>query len=86
MTRQLAVEGRKHSIRANTISPGPIESLQTTPMMKDPAWSVPMLQKVMLGRLGKAEEVTNMASFLASDEASYITGADVRVDGGMTAW
>lgn len=86
MTRQLAVQGRKHSIRANTISPGPIESLQTAPMMKDPAWSVPMLQKAMLGRSGKAEEVTNMASFLAPDETSYITGADVHIDGGMTAW
>ena len=86
MTRQLAVEGRKHGIRANTISPGAIESLQTIPLMKDREWSTTMLQKIMLGRLGRAEEVANLASFLASDEASYITGADIRIDGGMAAW
>jgi NAD(P)-dependent dehydrogenase (short-subunit alcohol dehydrogenase family) len=40
----------------------------------------------MLGRLGKPEEVAATALFLASDESSFITGTDIRVDGGTTAW
>jgi len=42
--------------------------------------------KVMLGRLGKPEEVAATAVFLASDESSFITGTDIRVDGGTTVW
>ncbi|KAI2669729.1 hypothetical protein CBS147355_9723 [Penicillium roqueforti] len=86
MTRQLAMEGRTHGIRANTISPGVIESLQTKPLLEDPVWKKTMLDKIMLGRLGRADEIANVASFLASDESSYITGSDILVDGGLTAW
>jgi NAD(P)-dependent dehydrogenase (short-subunit alcohol dehydrogenase family) len=45
-----------------------------------------MLKKIMLGRFGQAEEVVAVASFLASSDASYITAADIRIDGDMTAW
>lgn len=86
MTRHLALEGRNHSIRANSISPGVILTKQTEPLLNDPEWSQAMLGNIMLGRLGTPEEVAAVALFLASDEASYVTGTDIIVDGGVTIW
>ena len=86
MTRQLAMEGREHGIRANSISPGLIETNQTREQLKDPAWASAMLGKTLLGRLGRPEEVANVALFLASEESSYVTGVDIVVDGGMKVW
>jgi len=86
MTRQLAMEGRQYAIRANSISPGLIETNQTREQLKDPEYAVPMLSKPLLGRAGQPEEVANVALFLASDESSYVTGADIVVDGGMKVW
>ena len=86
MTRQLAMEGRQYTIRANSISPGLIETNQTREQLKDPEYAVPMLGKTLLGRAGQPEEVANVALFLASEESSYVTGADIVVDGGMKVW
>jgi NAD(P)-dependent dehydrogenase (short-subunit alcohol dehydrogenase family) len=86
MTRQLAMEGREHGIRANSISPGLIETAATREQLKDPEWASYMLGKTLLSRLGRPEEVANVALFLASDESSYITGIDIVVDGGMKVW
>ena len=86
MTRQLAMEGREYGIRANSISPGIIETSQSREQLNDKEWADYMLGKTLLGRLGKPEEVANVALFLASDESSFVTGVDIKVDGGMAVW
>jgi NAD(P)-dependent dehydrogenase (short-subunit alcohol dehydrogenase family) len=86
MTRQLAMEGRAFGSRVNSISPGVIETNQTREQLKDPEWAGAMLGKTLLGRLGRPEEIADVAVFLASDESSYITGTDVLADGGMHVW
>src|SRR3984957_7882972 len=85
-TRQLAIEGRTHGTRANSISSGVIETNQTRERLKDSEWSGYMLGKTLLGRLGRPEEVAKVALFLASDDSSYVTGVDIVVDGGMRVW
>ena len=86
MTRQLAMEGRKHGLRANSISPGVIKTPGNEARFADPVWAGPMLKKIMRGSPGRPEEIAAVALFLASDESSFVNGADIIVDGGMTAW
>jgi len=86
MTRQLALEGRHHGIRVNSLSPGLIETGATRALLQMPEFSEAMLDKIMLGRAGRPEEVAAAALFLASDESSFMTAADIRIDGGTTAW
>lgn len=86
MTRHLAMEGRTVGIRANSISPGTIETQATLELMKLPEWASVMTEKIMRGTLGKPEEIAAVALFLASDESSFVNGADIIADGGTTAW
>lgn len=86
MTRQLAMEGRKHGIRANSVSPGTIETNQTRFILDDPEWCRIQLGRAMINRMGQPSEVASVVAFLASDDASYVTGADIAVDGGVRAW
>jgi len=85
LTRQMAVEWGPHGIRANAICPGMIR----TPMLRivdDPEIAERFLaESVPLGRFGEAEDVAALAGFLLSDDAAYITGAAVPIDGGVTA-
>jgi NAD(P)-dependent dehydrogenase (short-subunit alcohol dehydrogenase family) len=85
MTRQLALEGSKHGIRVNSISPGLIESGATREQLEDAEWAREMLGRALMGRFGRPEEAANVALFLASGESSYVTGVDLVVDG-MKVW
>lgn len=87
MTRQLAMEGAPHNIRANTISPGFIKTAATRAhLAADPAFETRVLAKNMLKRLGEPEDIAWCAAWLAGDEARHVTGADIAVDAGATAW
>lgn len=83
----VAVEQAKFGIRANCVCPGPIDTAwthkETGPMTKK--HEALLLSATPLGRRGTPEEVANVYVFLASDEASYVTGALFPVDGGITA-
>ena len=86
MTRQLAAEGGPENIRANSISPGLVITKQTQPLLADPDWKKQMSAQIMLRRLGEPDDIARCAVFLASDDSSFMTGADLAVDGGATAW
>jgi NAD(P)-dependent dehydrogenase (short-subunit alcohol dehydrogenase family) len=86
MTRQLALEGAPHHIRANTISPGMIVTGATRPVLESvPGFEETVRSRMMLKRLGQPEDVAWCATYLASDESSWVTGADFSIDGGATA-
>jgi NAD(P)-dependent dehydrogenase (short-subunit alcohol dehydrogenase family) len=83
LTRSLAVQFAARGVRANCIHPGFIETPMQTVRTSDPAWVEGARGAIPLGRLGTPRDVVNAALFLASDEASYITGAELVVDGGI---
>ncbi len=85
MTRELAVEYARRGIRANSICPGPIETPLLTELLADPARRERRLVHIPIGRFGRPEEIAMAALFLASDEASFVTGSALVVDGGITA-
>jgi NAD(P)-dependent dehydrogenase (short-subunit alcohol dehydrogenase family) len=85
ITKSAAVQFGKDGIRVNSIHPGLMPPMRTSGATADPVVRAKMLKRVPLGRSGEVDEVANAALFLASDEASYITGAELHVDGGYLA-
>ena len=81
-TRSLAVQFAPHGVRANCIHPGFVDTPMQTVRTSDAAWVKEAVAAIPLGRLGTPRDVVNAALFLASDEAAYITGAELVVDGG----
>ncbi|MFT4197219.1 MAG: SDR family oxidoreductase [Pseudoxanthomonas sp.] len=87
MTRQLAMEGGPHGIRANTISPALVVTGATKPRLDhEPGFKETVLSKMMIPRLGTPEDIAYCATYLVSDEAGWVTAADFKLDGGATAW
>ncbi|MDR6550665.1 SDR family oxidoreductase [Paenibacillus qinlingensis] len=87
MTRQFALEGARHGIRAVAISPGPFLTPASDRDLGDNQEARnEITKKTLLKRFGQPEELVELAVFLASDRASYITGANYMVDGGASAW
>jgi NAD(P)-dependent dehydrogenase (short-subunit alcohol dehydrogenase family) len=85
-TKHLMVSGIPHNIRAVSISPGMIRTPATSPVIDVPGGPLEQLiAKTPSRRVGEPREVAALASFLASDEATYINGADIAIDGGATA-
>jgi NAD(P)-dependent dehydrogenase (short-subunit alcohol dehydrogenase family) len=85
MTRELAVEYARQGIRANSLCPGPIETPLLAELLADPERRQRRLVHIPIGRFGRPEEIAKAALFLASDDASFITGSALVVDGGITA-
>jgi NAD(P)-dependent dehydrogenase (short-subunit alcohol dehydrogenase family) len=85
MTREMAVEYGRQGIRANALCPGPIATPLLEELLSDPARRARRMVHIPMGRLGQAEELAKAALFLASDDSSFMTGAQLVVDGGITA-
>lgn len=84
LTRYLAVHYGLHNVRCNCISPGPFPN--PTVQQQHPAFVERLAQKVPMGRVGQADEIAGAAVFLVGNAATFITGQNLFVDGGWTAW
>jgi NAD(P)-dependent dehydrogenase (short-subunit alcohol dehydrogenase family) len=85
MTKAAAVQLGPDKIRVNSVHPGWMPPMRTSGATADPALRAEMMKRIPLGRSGEVDEVANAVLFLASDEASYITGTELVVDGGFLA-
>jgi NAD(P)-dependent dehydrogenase (short-subunit alcohol dehydrogenase family) len=85
MTREIAVEYARRGVRCNALCPGPIETPLLMKLLSDEARRQRRFVHIPMGRLGQAEELAKAALFLASDDSSFMTGASLIVDGGITA-
>jgi NAD(P)-dependent dehydrogenase (short-subunit alcohol dehydrogenase family) len=85
LTKSAAVQYAKAGIRVNSVHPGMLPPMRTSVTSADPATREKIIASVPMGRSGRPEEVAYAVLFLASDEASYITGTELVVDGGFLA-
>jgi NAD(P)-dependent dehydrogenase (short-subunit alcohol dehydrogenase family) len=85
MTRELAVVHARENIRINALCPGPLRTELLMKFLDTEAKRQRRLVHVPMGRFGEAKEMAQAALYLASDESSYVTGAEFTVDGGITA-
>jgi NAD(P)-dependent dehydrogenase (short-subunit alcohol dehydrogenase family) len=85
MTKSAAVQYARKGIRVNSVHPGVLPAMRTSKAAADPTYRERMLAAVPMGRVGRVEEVAYAVLFLASEEASYITGTELVVDGGWLA-
>jgi len=85
-TKGLAVETAGTGVRVNAVAPGFIETPFTSKVLGDPAVKQWLLDRTPMGRIGRPEDVANAVSFLASENASFVTGTTLLVDGGWTVY
>jgi 2-deoxy-D-gluconate 3-dehydrogenase len=86
LTRCLAVEWGRYGIRVNAVAPTFIETPLTRPMLEDEDFRADVLRRLPIGRVGQPEDVVGAIVYLASEQASLVTGHVLAVDGGWTAW
>jgi len=84
-TKSTAIQYARDGIRANSVHPGTIESPMTAQLLEDPSYREDRMRRTPIGRLGKPEDVAFGVLYLASDESSFVTGAELVIDGGRTA-
>jgi 3-oxoacyl-[acyl-carrier protein] reductase len=84
-TKSIAVEYARKNIRCNCVNPGIINSGMIKPYLDDPQARKVLEERLPLARVGEPEDIANAALYLASDEANWVTGAILNVDGGKTA-
>lgn len=84
LTSQMAIEWGPRAIRVNAVAPGLIDAGMSEPIYSDPETRLARESKVPLGRLGTADDIASVILFLASDEAQYVHGQNIVVDGGVT--
>ena len=84
LTRQMAIDWAPR-VRVNCVCPGVIETPMTAGLRVDPVWAESVLKRYPLGRFGQPEEIAAAILYLASDEAAFVTGVALPVDGGYTA-
>ena len=85
MTKSTAVQHARDNIRANSVHPGVMPAMRTSGRTADPAVRTDRMRVIPMRRAGEVDEVAYAILFLASDEASYITGSEIHVDGGAIA-
>ena len=85
LTKTTALQYASDGIRVNSVHPGPIETPMTAARRADPAVKAMMVSRIPMGRYGRANEVAYGVVYLASDEASFVTGSELVIDGGWTA-
>jgi NAD(P)-dependent dehydrogenase (short-subunit alcohol dehydrogenase family) len=85
ITKSVALEIAKWGIRVNAVAPGPTDTGMLTRFTKTPENKAGLVAEIPLGRLGRSEELANAIVFIGSDEASFITGDIINVDGGHSA-
>jgi glucose 1-dehydrogenase len=83
LMRDLAMELGPFNITVNNVAPGAISTPINTKLLNDPTELKALLHNIPLGRMGTTDDVSSLVAFLASDEASYITGSTYVVDGGL---
>ncbi|MDF2702897.1 MAG: short-chain dehydrogenase/reductase [Rubrobacteraceae bacterium] len=83
LTRTIAVELASHDITVNYIAPGAEDTPMDAPLKEDANQMQQLISEIPLRRMGRPEEIADLAVYLASDSASYVTGSTFVIDGGM---